>query len=677
MATTHNFDLSQEGASRASFGPLAAADRRAAFRLARRRSAIVRFLRVLLPAGSLALVAGYVLTALETAGWGTALPDLSLRQILPEDLAMNNPRYEGYGDDGSSYVFTAKTARQELAAPSLIKLDEIGGTVLQPDKTKITITAARGTFDHQQSVLELHDTIDVISEGGLKAKLTQATFATKEGLLTSNRPVVVEFPTGSVRSQAMTFRQKAHEITFAGEVEARLLPAASPGGDSPQGGQRSGAAQGLIAPSGAPIDVVAERLDVRDRDKNAVFSGKVKAVQSDSILSAPELQVVYDGAPLAGNGAATPAGEAGAKAPKGARVRRIIAKGPVVMTRATPDVVTSDGAEFDATNDTAILKGNVVMSSAEDRRATCDRADLDQGADTALLTGNVIVVQGRNHLTGRRLLMDRKNRRAELTAPSGPGTPPGRITARLYQGKPAAKSVADEKPPPRDAVSGRTLATATFKTDPNAPVDVEADKLNVDDAAGVAVFGGRVRAAQGNFIIESAELHAFYAGEGGLGDVSSHDGHANKQTKSAELTKIEARKDVVVTSKGGETVTGDWATLDAKANTVTVGGDVVLSQNQNVVRGTRLVIDMTSGRSTIDTAPAKAVALPAGGGWMTQTPQDGAPENRGRASAVFFPHKVKGGAGSGKPSADAPDAGAPEGAEPPPAPFASPGLSGN
>jgi lipopolysaccharide transport protein LptA len=547
---------------------------------------------------------------------------------------MNNPRYEGFGKDGSSYVFMAKTARQDLGDMSVIKLDGITGNIIQANKTKTDIVATRGTFAHEKGVLELFESIDVVSEDGLKAKLTHATVTTKDSVLTSDEPVLVEFSSGTIRSKSMTLRQEVNEVTFVDEVEARLVPPARPQAEKPA------SASGLFTPTGAPIDIVANRLDINDAAKSAIFTGEVKAVQSESIMSTPELKVVYEGAPLAGRteSAAASGADSGQATSATNKVRRIIAKGPVVMTRETPDVVTSDGAEFDATNDTAILTGNVVLASAEDRRATCQRADLDQRADTALLTGNVVVVQGKNQLTGRRLFLDRKHQRAELTSPLASGAGPGRVTARLYQTKSPDQAARRDKPVDPTIGKGQVLEMGAFKTDPDAPVDIEADRLNVDDASKTAIFRGSVVSTQGNFRMESAELHAFYTGGGGLADVSSQAGKAKEQT---ELTRVEAKRDVVVTSRDGRTVTGDWATFDAKANTVTVGGDVVLSEKQNVVRGTRLVIDMVSGRSMIDTAPAQAVALPAGGGWAAKASEDTVPENRGRPSAVFYPNKVK------------------------------------
>ena len=63
---------------------------------------------------------------------------------------------------------------------------------------------------------------------------------------------------------------------------------------------------------------------------------------------------------------------------------------------------------------------------------------------------------------------------------------------------------------------------------------------------------------------------------------------------------------MVVTQKD-QTATGDLGLFDMKTNTVTLTGNVVMTQGQNVLRGERLVVDLTSGvRASIRarTAPA-------------------------------------------------------------------------
>jgi lipopolysaccharide export system protein LptA len=203
-----------------------------------------------------------------------------------------------------------------------------------------------------------------------------------------------------------------------------------------------------------------------------------------------------------------------------------------------------------------------------------------------------------------------------------------------------AKAAAKQALAAADTASGVQTGNVSFKTDPSAPIEVEADQLDVMDNAKVAVFRGDVHATQGDFEIKSAELNAFYSGDASLADVGRPVPGTAKPSATA-LTRIEAKKDVVVTSKDGQRASGDWANFDAKTNMATVGGDVVLTQGQNVVRGTRLVINMTSGESTIDTAPPMTAARPAGAGWVTEAPPGETPENQGRASAIFFPQQMK------------------------------------
>ena len=216
---------------------------------------------------------GYGLTIMKTAGWGTGLPDLAIKNILPEDLAMHNPHYEGFGEDGSSYNFTAKTAQQELANPNQIKLNEITGVVLQPDKTKTDITAVRGLFNHAASVLELYDR-STSSRERSQGDLTRATLLTKENLITSNEPVLIEFPSGNIRAKNMRLRQKAREATFVDTVEVALTP--PPPDPKAATAKPDEKASSLFTPSNGPVNINAERLDVNDTSQVAVFTGNVK-----------------------------------------------------------------------------------------------------------------------------------------------------------------------------------------------------------------------------------------------------------------------------------------------------------------------------------------------------------------------------------------------------------------
>ena len=643
MVLTADRETNAFDGRRAGDGMVMVVDRTEEFRRAVRRTALVRTLRIVFPMGAVALLGIYGLSIARTAGLigSETLPEIALRKILPEDLSMKNPRYEGFNKDGGSYVFTAKTAEQDLTLPNVVKLNGIVGEVHQADKTRTDITATRGVFNNEKNVLDLYEEINVDSQSGLKARLTRATILTKEDLLTSDEPVLVEFPSGSVRSKRMTLRQKAREATFVEEVSVVLTPPSdekrkAPSEDTPPDEAANGA---LFTPAGGPITIDASRLDINDAGKTALFTGSVRAQQAGAHLTTPELEVLYEGEGMMGADAPKVAASGGAAAPAG-RVRRILAKKPVVMKRENGDVVTSDIADFDAETETAVLMGEVIMTSGTDRRAAGERVEIDEARGTILLVGNVVVTQGGNELRGGRLAIDRNVGTARLTTPPEAALGPGRISARLVRG-PDGKSPA-RKHPAGNAGQPGAGGLVTFKTNPDAPVDLTAESLDVDDSRKMAVFRGDVDATQDTFKIRCAELSAFYKGEAGLVDAAAP-GTAAKdgERKSAELTRIEARKDVHVTSKDGQTATGDWADFDTKTNKVTMGGNVVLSRGKSMVRGTRLLIDMTTGESKIDTAPPSAASTPPGGGWVAKTPAEAAAEGQSRASAVFFPQEMK------------------------------------
>lgn len=620
MATTTGFSDFEQG--------IASPQRDKGLRLAKRHSRNVRFFRLLLPASCAVMVAGYVMSVLSNSGVDTGLPAIEVGRLVSTDLKMSNPKYNGFGNDGSSYDFTSKTAQQDLLKPGFVTLDEITGLLVQLDKTKTHVTAKTGYYDSKASVLDLDNGIKVVSESGMSVALPRARLQTKEGLLTSADPVVVTFPAGTINAIGLTLRQKIKEVTFNSNVVAHLKPAAKDdkaAGQKPPEDAKPNTNAGMFGKSNEPLDVTSQRLDVNDLKKTAIFSGTVRAVQGESVMETPELTVGYVSDAPAG---AAPQPAAGMLSGAG-KVKDILAQGPVVMTRGTTDRVTSDRATFDAQAETGVLTGNVVMTSGAEKRATGDRVDLDQRNNRVVLTGQeVVVTQGKNVLRGQRLAVDRKTGRTQLTSPQT-----GRINANLVQDA-KKKSPAEAKKGPADEAvaavkSAMPFGGGQFKTDPNAPIKITSNQLDADDQAKTATFTGDVVAEQGDFVMKTPEMVANYTGAAGIADVATTNPETAK-APPAQISRIHAKQKVQVTTKDGRTVDGDWADVDMKANTVTVGGDVILRQAQSVVRGTRLVIDMTTGESTVDVV-----------GEGLQASDDGLIVKGGRPSLTTFPGELK------------------------------------
>jgi LPS export ABC transporter protein LptC/lipopolysaccharide transport protein LptA len=531
------------------------------------------------------LIAYYALTLSVSWQFGAGRLNVGEIQLTADDMTMKNPKYFGLTKDGGSYEVRAKKAIVEFNKEAPIKLIDIDGDLLQPNNVVTKLKAKHGLLDNAKSELELYDGIEIDATNGLKARMSRAMVYSKESRLVSKEPVDLTMPAGRVQGSAMTLRTDTREATFVGDVRTHLVSSAQPGA------QARAATPAFGADSRQPIDVTSEQLYVNDNAKTALFMGQVVAVQGESILKAPELQVTYEGAP-----AAELAGSATPQQPgEGSRLSRLVAK---------------DGT---------------VVTMGADRRVSSDQVDFDAKADTAVFTGKVLVNQQRNVLKGQRLFIDRKSGNSRLDAPADEGQPAGRIAATFYQGDTNATGQPKQKRaganpgiPMQDGVFG------SFKTDPNAPMDVEADTLDVFDTEKRAVFHGNVKSQQGNVVIRTVEMIAFYTGQAGLG-ISSGGGEAGKAP--SQLTRVEARQKVLITTKDEQSASGDWAIFDTKANTVLMGDNVTVSRGKDVAQGPRLKIDLTSGmyRFELEQEAPSAQAVPA----SSASPPLSAPANSG------------------------------------------------
>jgi lipopolysaccharide export system protein LptA len=116
-----------------------------------------------------------------------------------------------------------------------------------------------------------------------------------------------------------------------------------------------------------------------------------------------------------------------------------------------------------------------------------------------------------------------------------------------------------------------------------APVDVEADRIEVQDRADRAIFSGNVRVNQGGLRLSSARLTVAYAKGGG----------------GIDIERLDASGGVSVTS-ATETATGEFAVYDLPRRIITMVGGVTLVKGANRISGGRLVIDLNSGRAVVD-----------------------------------------------------------------------------
>jgi lipopolysaccharide export system protein LptA len=123
----------------------------------------------------------------------------------------------------------------------------------------------------------------------------------------------------------------------------------------------------------------------------------------------------------------------------------------------------------------------------------------------------------------------------------------------------------------------------------NAPVDVTAERIEVQDRADRAIFAGNVHVTQAELTLDTPRLTVAYSGGQG-------------SNSNVQIRRLDAAGGVIVKSPS-EIARGDFGIYDLDRKLITLIGNVQLNREQNQVNGARLVIDLDSGRAVVDGGP--------------------------------------------------------------------------
>lgn len=143
---------------------------------------------------------------------------------------------------------------------------------------------------------------------------------------------------------------------------------------------------------------------------------------------------------------------------------------------------------------------------------------------------------------------------------------------------------------------GPPNALQGFSQNRDEPVKIRAAALELREKDKMATFTGDVYVLQGDTEMRCKQLVVFYEEETGTRTVKAADPGPGGDR---QIRRIEAKGNVVVVQKD-QNATGDAATFNMRENTVTLVGNVVVTRGTDVLRGQRLVVDLTSGVSKMD-----------------------------------------------------------------------------
>jgi len=135
------------------------------------------------------------------------------------------------------------------------------------------------------------------------------------------------------------------------------------------------------------------------------------------------------------------------------------------------------------------------------------------------------------------------------------------------------------------AASGVQAQSILKDHDTYQPLDITAERLEMKQKLGRAIFKGAVRVVQGKMTLSSESLTVFYK-------------TAEGEEKPA-ISRLDALGTVTLVSET-ESLAGDWGIYDVDRRLVTIGGNVVFKQGDNILKGQRLEFDLVSGLAKLD-----------------------------------------------------------------------------
>jgi lipopolysaccharide export system protein LptA len=154
--------------------------------------------------------------------------------------------------------------------------------------------------------------------------------------------------------------------------------------------------------SDAPIDWVADRIEVQDKQHRAILTGNVRVVQQDMTLTGDRVTANYTGSVAGGDDGSATAGGKPAAGGGGPQLHRLDATGHVVVTRPT-EVARGQYGIYDLDKRLITLIGGVTLDRSGPNPGTVrgGRLVIDLNTGHANMDGSAVGGAGSAGAGGR------------------------------------------------------------------------------------------------------------------------------------------------------------------------------------------------------------------------------------------------------------------------------------
>jgi lipopolysaccharide export system protein LptC len=205
------------------------------YAVAKRHSRIVRFLRFLIPFGSVLVLSGIlavaVLDPFRTLSTGLVVASFNLSG---SQITMEQPHLRGFKQDMRPYEVNADKALQDLKQPALLDLSDMKAKVGLADRKTALIEALQGLYDSQAEKMTVDKPMHIKSDS-YDVHMQSARVDFKAGNVFTDQSVHVIMTTGTIDADRMEVIDSGRKIVFSGRVKTFLQSNDPAAGD--KGGQ--------------------------------------------------------------------------------------------------------------------------------------------------------------------------------------------------------------------------------------------------------------------------------------------------------------------------------------------------------------------------------------------------------------------------------------------------------
>lgn len=193
------------------------------YELALRHSRRVAWLKFLLPAASLGVIAAFV-----AVSWlARVVPaNISIDRSSIENgtIVMDNPVLTGQTDGGRTFTVRAMQASQSVGEPDVITLSDIGAELPVTEEETATVIAESGIYDRLSDTLTLDAPFRVESSSGVTVEMQSARFDLGARTMASDDKVAIRNGETSLVADSVRMRDNGDTIIFEGGVVMTIDP---------------------------------------------------------------------------------------------------------------------------------------------------------------------------------------------------------------------------------------------------------------------------------------------------------------------------------------------------------------------------------------------------------------------------------------------------------------------